>query len=898
METDHENPPTTSSVDAEEAKNRFLESMGLGDNALQEIANSDSVESSEDEGVVLSSGPEDLDLPGADNQSVSIRVHSSSGVKVSASRASITPKEQVPGTTLIPEEAMPSVEEAIQEEVEAEPNLVESENDSLIHLNCPKCDGELVLRNEHLGIDGACVWCEMPIVAAKSGVDGEVRVFPIFNAGPTEPVVEPVPELEEESEPESAAEPLSEAPAVVDASGPAVSAIEQADIEIPEILEKDQSPAAEIAAVDWSDGSAAMTGCSDFSEATLPAVTDTDPMAPTGFSESEPEKQEAVEMPASEAIEPSVSGFTSSDVPTEEASEVAPNAVPQVSEAIEPAASGFTSSDVPTEEASEVAPNAAPSVSEAIEPAVSGFTSSDVPTEEASEVAPNAVPQDFNHGFSGGFAPPETEFPVAPVEDQTTEPIESPTEANSDAAGGFDTPAGWGQPTETAPPLKDEPAPATSFSGSAEATPEVNDDVPPAMNFQGADTMPSQMGFDGAAAPSAETAPFNEAPTSEMPGAFSGSSVPSGFGLPNGGGDSPPVLEEASAQEAPFSGKQVSIPIEAPTDVPSMSGFTTPDPVADDTQPVAFSPVDASPAPEVAPEVAPHSGFGISAAPSTDLAFGSLPPAQNDEAPAPASSSFGVPSTSPLNIGVDQASIVSQAVSEPSVVTVPALGEEVPASDFTSPILPIPEGMQSSPIEAPAPSGGDAFASAFSTEPAKSTMFDSGSSSEGGLFGSVASAPSALMPESEVVAEEPIQPITPRSKVEETAPEVVTPEEDATAAETGSAPNVISQPLGAKPKVRKGFIVLMVILVGFVCGASLASFVLPVDEYVAKGRAMMVQKFNPSGLVAPSPALMDAAPSVVEPPVMEEAPGIPDEAVPPLSVEAMPQNPDPADSLP
>jgi len=35
----------------------------------------------------------------------------------------------------------------------------------------------LSLRHEHLGMEGQCVWCEIPIVAASSGLDGKVRVF-------------------------------------------------------------------------------------------------------------------------------------------------------------------------------------------------------------------------------------------------------------------------------------------------------------------------------------------------------------------------------------------------------------------------------------------------------------------------------------------------------------------------------------------------------------------------------------------------------------------------------------------------------------------------------------------------------------------------------------------------
>jgi len=66
-----------------------------------------------------------------------------------------------------------------------------------------------------------------------------------------------------------------------------------------------------------------------------------------------------------------------------------------------------------------------------------------------------------------------------------------------------------------------------------------------------------------------------------------------------------------------------------------------------------------------------------------------------------------------------------------------------------------------------------------------------------------------------------------------------------------SAPNVVSEPLGSKPKpkVRKGFIVLMVVIVGFAAGAALASFVLPIDEYVQAARSLMEAKFNPGSTI-------------------------------------------------
>ncbi|MEM6915979.1 MAG: hypothetical protein AAF491_05370, partial [Verrucomicrobiota bacterium] len=113
---------------------------------------------------------------------------------------------------------------------------------------------------------------------------------------------------------------------------------------------------------------------------------------------------------------------------------------------------------------------------------------------------------------------------------------------------------------------------------------------------------------------------------------------------------------------------------------------------------------------------------------------------------------------------------------------------------------------------------------------------------------------------------------------------------------SSSAPQVTSQPLGSKPPKRKGkgLLVLLVILLGLVCGAALASFVLPVDEYVAKARSFMEEKLNqevdvdPAAFLSemmvpdsagtatpesqPAPAQMTPAPAVPPQPAPEEAP--------------------------
>lgn len=70
-------------------------------------------------------------------------------------------------------------------------------------------------------------------------------------------------------------------------------------------------------------------------------------------------------------------------------------------------------------------------------------------------------------------------------------------------------------------------------------------------------------------------------------------------------------------------------------------------------------------------------------------------------------------------------------------------------------------------------------------------------------------------------------------------------------------PQAAALPLGVKPKpkVRKGFLVLMVVILGFASGAALATFVLPVDRYVQVARDFMEAKFAPKPAVPVMPGM-------------------------------------------
>ena len=135
MESDHDHPQNVPSSNVEAAKSRFLDSMGLGENSLRELAESGHVRET-GEPVALSSQPDDMELPGVTNKNVSIRVQGSGNVKVSASgRATVSvdrptePAAEVPAEQTTAEEPAPVSEALVPEADEkvAETALVPEE---------------------------------------------------------------------------------------------------------------------------------------------------------------------------------------------------------------------------------------------------------------------------------------------------------------------------------------------------------------------------------------------------------------------------------------------------------------------------------------------------------------------------------------------------------------------------------------------------------------------------------------------------------------------------------------------------------------------------------------------------------------------------------------------------
>ena len=238
MKSDHDYLRDVTSYYLAAAKAHFLDSMGLGENSLRELAESGYTREAVGQ-VVLSSQPDDMELPGANNKNVCIRVQSSADVKVSATGNTSVSAGRPTETAaeVLAERPAPALEAAIPEAgnkvVEEAPLLEEpciaheapvpketpapvSDSDDFIHLNCPKCDGEVAFRPEHVGIDGSCVWCEAGIVASRDA-DGELKIYPFFQPGviaKKEEADEGEPALAPATEPTPLEEGVADAPNV------------------------------------------------------------------------------------------------------------------------------------------------------------------------------------------------------------------------------------------------------------------------------------------------------------------------------------------------------------------------------------------------------------------------------------------------------------------------------------------------------------------------------------------------------------------------------------------------------------------------------------------------------------------------------------------------------------
>ncbi|MEM7600409.1 MAG: hypothetical protein AAF357_03215, partial [Verrucomicrobiota bacterium] len=650
----------------------------------------------------------------------------------------------------------------------------EADVEGPLQLVCPKCDGDLVLMPEHIGVEGACVWCETKIVAARSGMDGEVRVFPLFQPDEAKPAaVEPV----KEPFPQETSEAKEEVP--------------QAD----DMVSR--------AKVD-------------------PAPSMLDSMPDTGFGEAPP-------VPATDKEETSdwSSGF---DEPAKEtASEV--DAAPGAGFGEIP--SGFGDTPEVNIEAPEKPESA------------------EVPAEAN---AADEMPAGFDAGspFSGDSAPSESDLP-APEKEQPEMP------AGFGQPSGFDGTVPAVTPDEEAAPAKIEPDPATlapeGFSNGFSADPfgEAMSAPKQEENPSSADPGPAPEYSEAwGAAPEAD-AQANDAPPSGFSETPFADAAPGAVETPEAtasevetGDEAAPGFSEPAPWGPPTAAEgeeSVSAPAKEMLEAPAgfAAGF--------DEAPSKLETAEEGNEPLWASDEAPAPLWDESDAPKAEAA-----PAASEETASAFGSGFAIPA--------------SENDSFPSEV------EAAPASD-PDPIFSDEEKPQES-AEDEIASWGDASAETESAPALESASTEAASVAEKGpqpappveekpqLFAESDksnSGPSLFGAPAEASASGP--PSLPETPANDAA----TAENKKAAGLFGAAPTVTSQPLGAKPakKKGKGMIVMLVILLGLVCGAALASFVLPVDEYVSKARTFMEQKLNMATDVDPASFLSemvtpDAAP--------------------------------------
>ncbi len=747
------------------ARERFLDSLGLGDIQPAEPVADTSTDEVEDEGVVLSSLPDDLELPTAD--ATPLRAASISlGSSAERSRVvaiSITAKDRQSAPIETPAMAgAPSPAKPV--------NLDES-----LSLECPECNGELVLQRRHIGIEGLCVWCHTPIIAAESARDSIVRIFPVLGRI-TKPFTAASPVIGDAAP--VAAVPV-EGPAAVTENGidieaaPSPQATIVTSVPAPDAVET----AAEETPTTFSPEA---FGFGPFPEAS-PAVAAASPTEAAAKEEIS-----AFDLDALYAT----SGFGS---PAEEVSVPSPGFGETISTA------------APVEVAAPPAPmtgfGAFLQAGVKEEPAPAAATVSwSTPAAAAPSVLP-ATSQPEAIAFSAatpwGFPATIPAAPAPPVEATVNTAVkdEAPVSLPSDLAFGFEAPS---------PEPTTEPVPETSFSTAIWAT-----------SFE-------------ASAPAATVEKMNAAPTDDFAAAFQ----MSGFGSPAGqsglGNFSAPgqptnALEEtpqndhfaAAFASAGFAVAAVPDPAPAPT-APTVDGVETPD-FAFHHSPASKSIFDADATEEKRSFAMPGNGFSTGSSSESEVAsfsfFVAQPSATSKESSWGISEPLGLSSSDDAPVALSGGTLIEPAAI--SGATSPF--EDNPFADFT------PNHVQRE------------------TE-----------------------TPISLFQETAPVAASPALP-TSATAIEQAAPAAASaplplsrePTFSSIANPIEAAPNVVSEPLGSrkKPSVRKGFIVLMVVIIGFAAGAALASFVLPVDEYVQSARALMEKKFNPPSVVQQVPAL-------------------------------------------
>jgi hypothetical protein len=765
------------------ARERFLDSLGLGDVPPALPLADLSTDEVEDEGVVLSSQPDDLELPAADTtptRAVSISL-GSSAERTRTVAISIAAKERQPIAEKTP--AM-----AVAPSPDKPANLDES-----LSLECPECHGELVLQRRHIGIEGLCVWCHTPIIAAESARDSIVRIFPV---------------LGRISKPFAAASPVvgDAAPvATVPVEAPAAVTENGIDFEAapsPQATFVTSVPAP--AAVETAKEESFTTFAPEaFGFGPLPEISPT--VTAASPIEDAPKKEiSAFDLDGLYAM----SGFGS---PAEETTVPSPgfgetiSAAAPIEAAAAPAPMNGFGAFLQTGVKEEPAPAAAPAT-------VLWST----PAAAAPSVLP-ATPQPEAISFSAPtpWGPP-LNMPAAsapPVEAAVSREVkdEAPVSLPADFAFSFES---------TAPEPTPEPVPETSFSTAIWAN-----------------------AFDDSA-PAASAANTNEARTDDFAAAFQ----MSGFGSPAGQSD----LGNFSAPGQLTNALEESRPTNDFASAFASAGFAMAE--TPETAPAPTTPtVDGAETPS----------FDFHNSPASKTIFGA--DAREEKR------SFAMPGNG-FSTG---SSSESEATSFSSFVAQPSATSKESSWGISEPL-----GLSPSD-EAPAALSGEMVSGSAMISGANLPFEDNPFADfTPNHVQRETETPISLFQETAPVAVSPALP-THAPVIEQAAPAAASPLRPLSQESTFSsianpieaAPNVVSEPLGSrkKPTVRKGFIVLMVVIVGFAAGGALASFVLPVDEYVQSARALMEKKFNPPSVVQQIPAL-SLPPSDVSEPAASVAP--------------------------
>lgn len=777
------------------AKGQFLNSLGLGESDLGAPIRADrGSRIPEDDGVVLSSMPDDLGFtaPGmVPDRGVTLLSQQLPKERETITAISLPTEDETQPEPEDPSNSQSESSESIATGVDLEESL---------SLQCPECHGSLVLKRLHLGIEGACVWCHTPIVAAESGRDGQVRVFPILGQAPVTSKASHA-EMGEAPTPTAIAAPVLEI-AESAAEGPSAITPIQAIAE--------SAPAETAAQVSTVEPPLSFAGFG----ALAPSTSSLPTSAPESFTAVGfgvlPESAPALPAPIASANEPDAAINTPDlDSLYETGGFLAAMPSPTA-----PSGFGEAIAKTPSPALAEVP------IAEVPVPEFAGFGTLSTPSAPAAEMP---VP-----GF-GAFL---QNTPTPEVAEPTVEKASVAGAPEPGPEGAFFTPTPWGPPTALAKPAAPTPA-APATSPAAATAPGALPAIPPA---------------------------GDDAPSS-LPGGFA-----SGFGLPSAANPAPaPSTPAAPTWEAAFGSLKdlPTTPESAPvSDIPANKGFgegflsagfasAAPATMLERPAPAAttfdtgFS-IQPSTAAKVQEEAKSLEETRSFAPPFQAFATGS----SSDGEPV-AKNLFGEPSPAGSLWGAGGSADDAPTPFAP-LAPLADLGESAPLVD-AEPLFTASEDEPSIALSSPNPTGATSMFADFRVADPE--------------------APAPAPAPAPVEAPAPVgPPALPSSAASESSLPASVPPASPTV-----TPQVTSQPLGAKPKpkVRKGFIVLMVVIVGFASGAALASFVLPVEQYVNAARAFMESKFSGGSGVA-----------IPQMPAMPEGLALPPES--PTSVDAQP----------